>query len=105
TQAATPGQGSPLGVDRGGQGHNETVMMAAMPQDGQLGRPSRVSVSFLLPAEGATVEPTMLVRGVANGIQEGRHLWLVTHRTQDGGIWPKERIHLSADGTFELQIW
>jgi hypothetical protein len=65
----------------------------------------RMSVSFSAPGEGATVGSTWLVRGMAKGIPEGKHLWLVTQREPEMGFWPRERLTLGADGAFEQQVW
>lgn len=65
----------------------------------------RMSVTFTAPAEGATVGSTWLVRGMANGIPEGKQLWLVTRREPEMGFWPRELLTLGADGAFEQQVW
>lgn len=65
----------------------------------------RMSVSFFEPNEGTLVGSTWLVRGMAKGVPEDKHLWLVTRREPEMGFWPRERLTLGTDGAFEQQIW
>lgn len=86
---------------------NRIEYVPALPVDppADMAPTQRTSVSFMLPIEGATVGATLLVRGMAKGVGEGKQLWLATQRDASIGIFPKERIELAADGRFEMQIW
>lgn len=86
---------------RGNEPNNrQTVTLAAMPQV----LVPRAKVEYLVPAKGATVEPTVLVRGVVSGVTN-EHLWIVTQRAETDGVWPKAQISTDANGMFEHQIW
>ncbi len=92
-----------------GRTPKQPAMQPASPQSPMLEAPAlvkeRMSVSFSSPVEGAVVGSTWLVRGMANGIPEGKHLWLVTRREPEMGFWPRELLTLGADGAFEQQVW
>lgn len=79
----------------------QTVTLAAMPQM----LAPRAKVEYLVPAKGATVEPTVLVRGVVTGVADEQHLWIITQRAASDGVWPKAQVTTDANGMFEQQIW
>jgi hypothetical protein len=80
-----------------------SVTFAAMPRDIGASPMGRTSVSFLAPVEGATVQPGVVVRGLARGVREEKQLWLVT-RGVNAEMAPRDRITLSAEGIFESRL-
>lgn len=112
TQAAlAPAHGAELSpnddIDPASAMANRIEYAPALPVDppADMAPTQRTSVSFMLPIEGATVGATLLVRGMAKGVAEGKQLWLATQRDTSAGIWPKQRVELAADGRFEMQVW
>lgn len=80
-----------------------SVTFAAMPRDIGASPMGRTSVSFLAPVEGATVQPGVVVRGMARGVRLDKQLWLVT-RGVNADMAPRHRITLSAEGMFETRL-
>lgn len=57
------------------------------------------------PKAGARVSRVMLIEGKSEGIPAEWDVWLVTRREAGGDVFPKQRVTLLADGSFEKKIW
>jgi hypothetical protein len=57
------------------------------------------------PNAGTRVSRAMTIEGRTEGVPQGWDVWLVTRREAGGDVFPKQRVTLMPDGSFEKKIW